>query len=107
VLSEARFALATALVGAGLAAHLWTVVRSDRRAEGERKVVKRTVTVVCSDPGTLPELIPGLRILRRADGAGVVDQMSATAIVEAISATDAPAILVVVDADGHLVVPLA
>jgi hypothetical protein len=107
VLSEGRVALGTALVGAGLAAHLWTVVRSDRRAEGERKVVKRTVTIVCSDPGPLPELIPGLRILRRADGKGVVDQAAAAAIVEAVSATDTAAVLVVVDAGGQVVVPLA
>jgi hypothetical protein len=106
VISQARVALATALVGAGLAAHLATVVRSDRRAEGERKVVKRTVTVVCSDPGPLPDLIPGLRVLKRADGAGVIDQTSAGAIAEAVSATEAAAILVMVDAGGHVVVPL-
>jgi hypothetical protein len=68
--------------------------------------VKRTVTVVCSDPGPLPDLIPGLRVLKRADGAGVIDQTSAGAIAEAVSATEAAAILVMVDAGGHVVVPL-
>ncbi|HEY7565573.1 MAG TPA: DUF5671 domain-containing protein, partial [Acidimicrobiia bacterium] len=67
----------------------------------------RVITVVATDPGPLPQLLPGMRFLRRTDGQGVVDPEMAARIVESLSGLAAPAALVSVGADDFTVVPIA
>ncbi len=65
-----------------------------------------TVTVVATDPGPLPTMIPGMRFLKRGDGIGVVDQGKADEIVAALGAVKTAAALVTVDANGYSIVPI-
>ena len=67
----------------------------------------RTVTLVASDPGPLPQMIEKMRFLRRVDGIGVVDQARADEILAALAHLDAPAAMVTVDASGFQVLPIA
>lgn len=67
----------------------------------------RVVTLVASDPGPLPGLVPGMRFLRRTDGLGVVDPEMARLIVQSLAGVSAPAALVTVGPDGFSVVPIA
>ncbi|HJU82081.1 MAG TPA: hypothetical protein VJ796_10070 [Acidimicrobiia bacterium] len=67
----------------------------------------RTVTLVASDPGPLPQMIEKMRFLRRVDGIGVVDQARADEIVAALSRLDSPAAMVTVDGSGFQVLPIA
>ena len=67
----------------------------------------RAVTLVASDPGPLPQMIEKMRFLRRVDGVGIVDQARADEIVAALSAVDAPAVMVTVDGSGFQVLPIA
>ncbi|HJU52463.1 MAG TPA: hypothetical protein VJ815_09040 [Acidimicrobiia bacterium] len=67
----------------------------------------RTVTLVASDPGPLPQMIEKMRFLRRVDGIGVVDQARADEIVAALAGLDAPAAMVTVDGSGFQVLPIA
>jgi hypothetical protein len=106
--ARARVALSTVVVAGGFAGHVASVLRADRRAEGERPTLpKLTVTVVCSDPGPLPGRLPGMRWLRRADGIGRVDESLAGEIVEALGGLDGRAAMVLVEAEGFRLVPLA
>ena len=66
----------------------------------------QVVTVVASNPGPLPGLLPGMRYLARSDGQGVVDDARAARIMEAVADTPARHVLVVVDADSQRVIPL-
>ena len=65
-----------------------------------------TVTVVATDPGPLPTMIPGMRFLRRGDGIGTVDQQQADEIVSALASVTTPAAIVTVDGDGYTIVPI-
>lgn len=67
----------------------------------------RTVTLVASDPGPLPQMIEKMRFLRRVDGIGVVDQARADEIVAALGRLDSPAAMVTVDGSGFQVLPIA
>jgi hypothetical protein len=67
----------------------------------------RTVTLVASDPGPLPQIIEKMRFLRRTDGIGVVDQARADEIVAALAGLDSQAALVTVDESGFQVLPIA
>jgi hypothetical protein len=67
----------------------------------------RTVTLVASDPGPLPQMIEKMRFLRRVDGIGVVDQARADEIVAALGRLDSPAAIVTVDGSGFQVLPIA
>ncbi|HEY3427409.1 MAG TPA: hypothetical protein VGK83_01950, partial [Acidimicrobiia bacterium] len=67
----------------------------------------RTVTLVASDPGPLPQIIEKMRFLRRTDGVGVVDQARADEIVAALAGLDSQAALVTVDESGFQVLPIA
>jgi hypothetical protein len=67
----------------------------------------RTVTLVASDPGPLPQMIEKMRFLRRLDGIGVVDQARADEIVAALGRLDSPAAMVTVDGSGFQVLPIA
>lgn len=67
----------------------------------------RFVTLVASDPGPLPRLVPGMRFLRRTDGVGVVDPDMAERIVHSLADVSAPAALVTVGPEGFSVVPIA
>ncbi|HUO45774.1 MAG TPA: DUF5671 domain-containing protein [Acidimicrobiia bacterium] len=64
------------------------------------------VTLVASDPGPLPNLVEGMRFLRRSDGVGVVTEEQAGAIVGAIASLNSRAALVTVEADSFEVIPL-
>jgi hypothetical protein len=66
-----------------------------------------TVTLVASDPGPLPGLVPGMRFLRRSDGVGTVDQTMAEQIVHALAGLSTPAALVTVDTEQFSVIPIA
>lgn len=66
-----------------------------------------TVTVVASDPGPLPGMINKVRLLRRTDSVGVVDQEMASEIVAVLSRLDDPAAIVIVGTDSFDVIPLA
>ncbi|MGH8958018.1 MAG: DUF5671 domain-containing protein [Acidimicrobiia bacterium] len=72
-----------------------------------KAIGNRTVTLVASDPGPLPQLIEKMRFLRRTDGVGVVDQARADEIVAALAGLDAPAVIVTVDGAGFQVLPIA
>lgn len=65
------------------------------------------VTLVASDPGPLPGLVPGMRFLRRSDGIGAVDQTMAEQIVHALAGISAPAAFVTVDGEQFSVIPIA
>ena len=73
-------------------------------AVGPRKL--GTVTLVATDPGPLPSMVQGMRFLKRGDGIGVVDQKQADEIVSALASVGTSAAMVIVDADGHTIVPL-
>ena len=91
---------------AGLATwHLVDVLRSDHVGMGRVEVKPYTVTVICSHPGNLNEMFPPqatLRFIYRADGAGVIDDAMAAAIVDAV---DGASTLVWVDQDGLRTAP--
>jgi hypothetical protein len=72
-----------------------------------RAMGNRTVTLVASDPGPLPQIIEKMRFLRRTDGIGVVDQARADEIVAALAGLDSQAALVTVDESGFQVLPIA
>ncbi|MGH8924352.1 MAG: DUF5671 domain-containing protein [Acidimicrobiia bacterium] len=72
-----------------------------------RAVGNRTVTLVASDPGPLPQMIEKMRFLRRTDGIGVVDQARADEIVAALAGLEAAAAMVTVDGSGFQVLPIA
>jgi Domain of unknown function (DUF5671) len=86
---------------AGLATwHLIDQLRADRAGMERVEVKPYTVTVVCSHPGKLATLFPPeatLRLIYRADGAGIIDDETASAIVSAVDGTST---LVWVDEDG-------
>jgi hypothetical protein len=65
-----------------------------------------TVTVVATDPGPLPTMIPGMRFLRRGDGIGIVDQQRANEIVSALASITTPAAIITVDGEGYTIVPI-
>ena len=65
------------------------------------------MTLVASEPGPLPSLVPGMRFLRRSDGIGAVDQAMAEQIVDALAGISAPAALVTVDGGQFSVIPIA
>jgi hypothetical protein len=96
----------TLTVAAGLATwHLIDQIRDDgvgrERAQGR----PYTVTVICSDPGNLATLFPReatLRFIYRGDGAGAIDDDTASAIVSAVDGTPS---LVWVDDDGFRTAP--
>ncbi|MGQ0850022.1 MAG: DUF5671 domain-containing protein, partial [Actinomycetota bacterium] len=67
----------------------------------------RTVTIVASDPGPLPQMIEKMRFLKRSDGVGLVDDLQAEEIVAAVDRADGTSLLVTVGGDGFQVVPLA
>jgi hypothetical protein len=67
----------------------------------------RTVTLVASDPGPLPQMIEKMRFLHRTDGIGVVDQARADEIVAALAGLDSQAAIVTVDESGFQVLPIA
>jgi hypothetical protein len=96
----------TLTVLAGLATwHLVDVLRSDHVGMGRVEVKPYTVTVICSHPGNLNEMFPPqatLRFIYRADGAGVIDDAMAAAIVDAV---DGASTLVWVDQDGFRTAP--
>jgi hypothetical protein len=91
----------TLTVVAGLATwHLIGQIRSDRAGMDEVEVKPYTVTVICSHPGNLATMFPRqatLRFIYRADGAGAIDDDTASAIVSAVDGTSS---LVWVDEDG-------
>jgi hypothetical protein len=86
---------------AGLATwHLIDQLRADRAGIEKIEVKPYTVTVICSHPGNLATLFPQeatLRLIYRADGAGTIDDETASAIVSAVDGTST---LVWVDEDG-------
>lgn len=65
-----------------------------------------TVTVVATDPGPLPTMIHGMRFLRRGDGIGIVDQQEAEEIVSALASVTTSAAIVMVNGEGHTIVPV-
>jgi hypothetical protein len=73
-------------------------------AEGALKV--SVVTVIASDPGPLPEMIDGMRFLRRADDLGVVDQALAERVVAALAGLESRAAVVTVGPSGFEVIPV-
>jgi hypothetical protein len=93
----------------GLFAWYFNRVRPRREGGVERAAPGAVgiVTVVASDPGPLPQMIDGLRFLRRTDGVGTVDQEQALAVTTALSRLESRAALVVVGAEGFEVLPLA
>jgi hypothetical protein len=93
----------------GLFAWYFARVRPRREAGLERMepLAVSTVTLVASDPGPLPQMIDGLRFLRRTDGVGTVDQERALAVTSALSRLESRAALVVVGAEDFEVLPLA
>ncbi|HSK07501.1 MAG TPA: hypothetical protein VK990_08290, partial [Acidimicrobiia bacterium] len=97
---------ATLTVASGLAAwHLFTHVRADRAERAETEVEPFTVTVVCSHPGPLSTLFPKeatVRVMYRADDAGVIDEAMAAAIVSEVGGRSS---LVWVDDRGFRVAP--
>jgi hypothetical protein len=86
---------------AGLATwHLIDQLRADRAGMEKVEVKPYTITVICSDPGNLATLLQPevtLRLIYRADGAGTIDDETASAIVTAVDGTST---LVWVDEDG-------
>jgi hypothetical protein len=96
----------TLTVAAGLATwHLIDHIRSDRAGLERVEVKPYTVTVICSDPGNLATLFPReatLRFIYRGDGAGAIDDDTASAIVSAVDGTPS---LVWVDDDGFRTAP--
>lgn len=92
---------------AGLATwHLLTVNAKDRSLIADEEIVTPfDVTIICSDPGPLAGLLPGvadLTVIYRSDEAGVVDEDMGEAIVAQVA--NRPS-LVWVDADGFRVAP--
>jgi hypothetical protein len=91
----------TLTLTAGLATwHLFDQIRAD--GAGRERAVSRpfAVTVICSHPGTLGTRFPDeatVRILYRGDGAGMIDDEMASAIVAAV---DGRSSLVWVDETG-------
>lgn len=65
------------------------------------------VTLIASDPGPLPTLVPGMRFLRRSDGIGAVDQAMAEQIVNTLADLSSPAAVVAVDKEKFSVIPIA
>ena len=98
---------ASLFVFSGLATwHLLRVNSQDRKLfEAEEAIAPFQVTVVCSHPGQLATVLPkqaNVRILYRADEAGIVDDEMAEDIAAAIGQTSA---LVWVGAGGFEVAP--
>ena len=80
--------------------HLIDALRADRAGIDRVEVKPYTVTVICSHPGNLTRMFPPeatLRFIYRADGAGEIDDETASAIVSAVDGTSS---LVWVDEDG-------
>lgn len=97
------------LVAGGLAWY-FARVRPRKLGAGEAAVGRggkvSTVTVIASDPGPLPEMIEGMRFLRRDDELGVVDQGVADRVVAALAGLDSRAAVVTVDQSGFTVIPV-
>jgi hypothetical protein len=91
-------------VVSGLAAwHLYTHVRTDGAALRKTEARPFTVTIVCSHPGQISTLFPKeatVRVLYRADDAGVIDQSMAAAIVSEVGGRSS---LIWVDGGGFRV----
>ncbi|HKX76738.1 MAG TPA: DUF5671 domain-containing protein [Acidimicrobiia bacterium] len=64
------------------------------------------VTLVAADPGPLPKMLDGMRLLHRSDGRGTVDEARAEAIKSALASLEARAALVVVDEESFQAIPL-
>lgn len=97
----------TVTVFTGLAAwYLLAAYARERTTTTEQKVlVQFDVVVICSDPGPLEITFPKgarLRVIKRADDHGIIDEEMATEIVAAVA--NQPS-LVWVDSDGFMVAP--
>jgi hypothetical protein len=78
----------------------------DRVPPTEGRVTPFDITVICSHPGPLATKFPNdarLRVVYRADDAGVIDENTAEEIVSAVGNRDS---IVWVDTDGFRVAPL-
>jgi len=78
----------------------------DRVPPTEGRVAPFDITVICSHPGPLATKFPDearLRVVYRADDAGVIDENTAEEIVAAVGNRDS---IVWVDTDGFRVAPL-
>jgi hypothetical protein len=89
---------------AGLATwHLFDQIRADGVRLKATELKPFDVTVICSHPGPLANLLPDearVRVIYRGDGEGTIDEETATAIVAVV---DGRSSLVWVDEDGFRV----
>jgi hypothetical protein len=98
--SSLRVPVTLTVVGGLALWHLIDALRADRAGIDRVEVTPYTVTVICSHPGNLTKMFPPeatLRFIYRADGAGEIDDETASAIVSAVDGTSS---LVWVDEDG-------
>jgi hypothetical protein len=85
--------------------HLFDQLRRDGAGLKRLEVKPFTVTVICSHPGGLTAMFPKearTRVIYRADGAGVIDDEMASAIVSTVANTSS---IVWVDDTGFEVAP--
>ena len=87
----------------------WQLLRSNSQDRdlvvSEEVITPFAVTIICSHPGSIASVFPEearLRVVYRADDAGVIDEEMAAAIV---SEVDNKPSLVWVDTDGYRVAP--
>jgi hypothetical protein len=103
-ISESLRVPLTLTVVSGLAAwHLYTHVRTDGAALRKTEARPFSVTILCSHPGQISTLFPKeatIRVLYRADDAGVIDEAMAEAIVSEVRGRSS---LVWVDGGGFRV----